>query len=458
MKKPFIICIALALGVTYFTHSAQGQPTPDAAGGNGDASYYVLRNAATDNTKFDQQNDYVRIDAVSWFVNKQGNWIKSVVASGSVSITVDGTAYSFPLGGFALAKGAKTAPIFELPLIPTTPWDGSPITFGAKLVGVRNDTTFGAILQQLANTAVSYGSSALGTASFLTAYPGLSQVSSSLTQTADSLVQKLGADQVPIFDATSGIAATLYSQELYGNQFFILFYKGHKLDQSSLNISTNDSGVQEVLENGKELQDGAWILFRVTREDDYAGPRPWTDQLNQALNQLNVQMKLFQAAPDPTTGDTIINSLQNTGQNTGKPQSLGDQFTFIGNLINQDMALTEKQRLAELTRVGLYPTLAKKAIQNNNADNFFNDVATLENPAQTANPPAFITNAIAEVVAKQANVLKQSFATNFLNVSVTPSFISSTLNLNAEKVAHLNNLQAEQEAFKVRTESAALAR
>ncbi|HEX3625144.1 MAG TPA: hypothetical protein VH280_06950 [Verrucomicrobiae bacterium] len=452
MKKPFIVCLVLVLGAGSFIHSARGQSTPAASGGNGDASYYILRNTSGDNTKFDQQNDYVRIDAVSWFVNKQGNWIKSVIASGSVSITVDGTAYSFPLGGYALAKGAKTAPIFELPLIPTTPWDGSPITFGAKLVGLRNDTTFGAILQQLANTAVSYGSAALGTASFMTAYPGLSQVSSSLTQTADSLVQKLGSDEVPIFDQTSGIAATLYSQELYGNQFFILFYKGRQLDQSRLDISTNDSGVQEVLENGKKLQDGAWILFRVTRENNYAGPRPWTDQLNQALNQLDVQMKLFQA--DPTTGDTVIKSLQNTGQNTGKPQSLGDQFTFIGNLINQDMALTEKQRLAELTRVGLYPTFAKKAIQGNNAEGFFNDVATLENPGQTASVPALTTNVLAQVVAKTAKVFKLNFATNFLNVAVTPSFISSTLNLNAAKISHLNTLQAEQEAFKTRTESA----
>lgn len=415
----------------------------NAIGGTGDVAPYILRTTAVDKVPFDKEKNYVRIDAVSWFVNKQGSCMKSVIASGTVALKVDESPYSFPLGSFTLEKGAKSSPIFEMPLIPTTPWDGSPISIFANLTAMKNNTKFGSLLQSLAVAAVNYGSMAMDSSSLLTAYPGLSQISATLTGTAEEIVQQQGIGKVPIFDNESGAGITIQSENLYGNETYILLYKGRPLVQSNLRIEVGGlTGIPEVVENGKPLRDGAWILFRIAREDYFAGARPWSGDLERAKAQLKVQMTIFKS--DPTAGKSILNALQLTSDHGGgKPQTLGDQFNFIGNLIGQDMALTPNQRLQELTIANLYPVIAEKAIQKANPDDFFKNIAILENGANGTNIPQATVTTVFRMATDQAMSLKQNWGTNFNGLVVNRDFVARTVDLQAVKA----ELRAEQEAW-----------
>ena len=392
MKRHQIVALASCIIVLVTTES--GAKPADA--GSGESHPYIIRPDGSAQP-FDSSKSYFSVTAVSWFVNKQGNWLKSELASGSVSIKCNGTTFNFPLGSFTLAKQAKTAPIFDQPLLPTTPFDGSTITIQAFLTGMKQDTVLGSLLKQLASDAMNYGNTALGTLALSSAYPGLSQLSSSANNVASSLVQQLGKKTVPIFDAGNGISLTLGPGELKGNLFYVLLYKGRTLNGHDLKMAPDNLSV---LEEGNRLSDGAWILFEVAKGDLYAGPRPWTDARRLAINELRVQMTRYWN--DQNIGADLKKALETTPQGAGK--SLGDRFVYVSNLVEADKALTYDQLLQEELSVNEYVDLARRAIQSSNPKLFFVGADGLEGKTNVS-PEALneLTKAVEKAVQAQAH-------------------------------------------------------
>lgn len=365
--------IALASFIMASALPAPGDGPVDA--GSGEPKPYIIRPDSSAEP-FDDKTTYFSITAVSWRVNAQGNWLKSKQASGSVTIICNGSTFNFPLGSYDLTKGQRTAGIFGAPLLPTTPWDGSAITLQGFLTGMKQNTLLGNILQELATDALNYGSTAAGTLALSSAYPGLSQLSRSANNISSSLVQKMAEKTVPIFDPKTGISIGLGKDDLKGDLFYVLLYKGRILKDSELTIGPDKLSV---LENLNPLSDGAWILLQVTKESLYAGARPWTEPSRHAIRELTVEMTRYQR--DPSLGAGLKKGLETTPQGAGK--SLGDQFVFVYNLIDADKALTFSQAEHEELNFIAYLDFARLALQNSNPKLFFDGVEGLEgkNPA-----------------------------------------------------------------------------
>lgn len=428
LSKPIVLFFLYAFILTQATRGDN-----ESIGGSGDAYPYIIRPNIADTSPYDSTKDYFSITAVSWFVNQQGNWLKSKQASGTVQIKANSTVFNFPLGSFALAKGAKTAPIFNYPLLPTTPFDGSPITIQASITGMKQNTVLGGILQELATEAMSYATTSLGSLSLSTAYPGLSQLSTAANDISSTLVTKMGQNAVPIFDAQSGISITLGTEDLKGDVFYVLLYKGRRLNNVDLGI---DSDNISVLEKGNRLSDGAWILFRVAKEETYAGARPWTVPSQQAIRQLKLQMTTYNDTykTDHTAGETLSKALENTSQGTGK--TLGDQFVFVINLIQSDNALSSAQSLQEAIRVNAYLDWAKAAIAQSNPRVFFDNVAAIEGATPAPATVASATKAIQNLAMKT----QQANSDKYGKITISDELASKTVNLSQVKMQKLQDL------------------
>src|SRR5438552_1887194 len=102
--------------------------------GNGDHHVYkIVPNSDPNAAKLTPGLHYLGVDAVAWFINKQNSWFANRMASGTLQITLSSglETYHCALGTFELKGGAKTAPVFDAPMLPDRNFIGGPITFNA---------------------------------------------------------------------------------------------------------------------------------------------------------------------------------------------------------------------------------------------------------------------------------------------------------------------------------------
>ncbi len=89
--------------------------TPTEAG-QGESHVYRIAAANTaDQEPLTASRDYLGIDALAWYVNKESSWFRDRTASGVLTATLAGGSeqYQAALGTFELDNGQKTAPVIR---------------------------------------------------------------------------------------------------------------------------------------------------------------------------------------------------------------------------------------------------------------------------------------------------------------------------------------------------------
>jgi hypothetical protein len=125
--------------------------------GTGEHRYYLISGKDPDGSPLAAQENYVGIDAVSWFVNKASSWFTDRIAMGTLSITLAGgeEKYDLPLGLYDLSAGAQLAPIFDQPVLPERVYRGGTVGLRAVLTGIKRDTKIARLIKSTSSAALS---------------------------------------------------------------------------------------------------------------------------------------------------------------------------------------------------------------------------------------------------------------------------------------------------------------
>jgi hypothetical protein len=68
--------------------------------------------------------DYVSVDAVTWYVNEESSFFTDRMVSGTPEFRINGNLLSTVLGSYQLKEGHKTAPLFDQPIVPCVGREG----------------------------------------------------------------------------------------------------------------------------------------------------------------------------------------------------------------------------------------------------------------------------------------------------------------------------------------------
>jgi len=118
--------------------------------------YCILPQTPTDQNSIKKNENYVGIDAAAWFINKDDSWLSKFMASGTLEIGLAGglEKYQVALGTFELRGGAKTAPVFNKPVLPDRNYRGGPVTLTASLTAIKSDTVVAGMLKSAGNASL----------------------------------------------------------------------------------------------------------------------------------------------------------------------------------------------------------------------------------------------------------------------------------------------------------------
>ncbi|MDP2159748.1 MAG: hypothetical protein Q8K02_04655, partial [Flavobacterium sp.] len=239
--------------------------------GKGNAKTYQVLKTDTDNSaSFEPKKHYLRVDAVSWYLNKESNFWKSFIASGAMQIKLPNENYEVGLGTYKLDDGMKVAPIFNRPIIHERVYLGGSLTINVTIQAIKKDTLLSKILKDLGNSTVDVVTGAIQGATFAGPTPSLLEVSKSLTSNIKEILNQ-GEKKIDFFTVEN----TFHLNKFTGTENYILLHRGAELIQDKLKIKTTDNHNVELTYNGKPLDDGAWVLLRISRIDKYSGLRPW---------------------------------------------------------------------------------------------------------------------------------------------------------------------------------------
>ena len=251
---------------------------PPFPAGRGQHKVYTIKPAnPSDTAKLTAGNHYVGVDAVAWFLNRESTWFADRMASGTLKVQLaDGReSYEIALGTFELSGGSTIAPVFDKPVIPDRNYRGGVLTFTATLTALRKDNALAALLRSASRASLGVAAGMVATATVAGPAALLAAAGADLIQGVTGLLAS-GPKREPVFDF-SGLEAALRPEQLIGPELYLLFHRGAPLDESRLEVRV--TGLSTIpLYGGAPLADGAWLLLRVRRSDEYSGVRPWQDE------------------------------------------------------------------------------------------------------------------------------------------------------------------------------------
>lgn len=336
--------------------------------------YKIVPHDASDQAKLTAGSHYVGVDAVSWFINKQGSWFSNRMASGTLDIKMAGGSENYPvaLGTFNLSGGSRIAPVVERPILRDRNYRGGPISFSAMLSAVNKDTVIRGMLKSAAEASLGIVDGMVETAA-LTGPAGILRAAS---QDIISNVRKVLTDTSlkceAIFDF-SGLEYNLRPEAMVGPQIFILFHRGANLHEPGLSVKPgvdlHEPGLSvkpqsEILmpyyENAP-LEDGAWLMLRIRRSDEYSGFRSWFTDVGKFLSKVKCLVDDVKAGL--ITKDDGLAQLKPSGLGD---KTIVDEFFRLRSIICSDGVISEREAGAQ---VGLlYTTIlaAKDAIKKLN--------------------------------------------------------------------------------------------
>ncbi len=190
----------------------------EAGKGNAD-TYHIIPENEDSSAAFELKKHYLKVDAVSWFLNKESNFFKTYIASGTLQIKLPNENYEVGLGTYKLDDGMKTAPIFNRPIIEDRVYLGGSLTVSVSTQAIKRDTLLSKILKDLSNSTVDVVTGAIQGATFAGPTASLLEVSKSLTSNIKEILNQ-GEKKIDIFS----IENTFQLSKFTGSENYILLH------------------------------------------------------------------------------------------------------------------------------------------------------------------------------------------------------------------------------------------
>jgi hypothetical protein len=335
-----------------------------AKAGEGNPHKFVITESSGGAKAFENDRHYVGLDAVIWFVNQQGGFFTDRMVAGTVEIALNGSAFPVVLGQYELKGGQQIASIFDRALISSSPYKSGRIVLKTTIQGNKSNTMAGALLKQVAAATLTAVAGAVTLETGGLGGVALSTAGGVLVKGVQQALDDNSDRKVTIFDS---FEVTIDPpSELRGSQSYLLIHRGSdNLDASKLKIVSGAQGT-DVNYDGSPFRDGAWLLIRLRRLEDYHGdPRPWSSAYD------NIQLEfvdLFnQWATQQKTVDEVKQQLRPT--TTGNP-TLADELVALSRRISADEALIIRDRKKYSAVLYSYLNAANKAAAANDPGEF----------------------------------------------------------------------------------------
>lgn len=329
--------------------------------GTGNAKTYHIQQTDSDNSaSFEPKKHYLRVDAVSWFLNKESNFWKTFIASGALQIKLPNENYEVGLGTYKLDDGMKTAPIFNRPIIDDIVYLGGSLTVSITTQGIKKDTLLSKILKDLGNSTVDVVTGAIQGATFAGPTASLLEVSKGLTNNIKEILNE-GDKKVEFFS----IENTFQLSKFIGSENYILLHRGAELAQDKLKINSTDNHSIELTYNGKFLDDGAWVLLRVSRIDKYSGVRPWYIKARNIRTEIDNFMDAFEFGA--MTKEQALNQLT---PSDADPNNTASKVMELMSIIRNDFVLSYRDSLVESSMYKNLLQAARVAVNANDVSEY----------------------------------------------------------------------------------------
>lgn len=368
--------------------------SPAFEAGDGEHHYYLLKApvASPDRAPLEARQHYLGIDAVRWYVNKKSNFFRDRMASGTVQLLLaNNETYEVGLGIYELKAGARTAPVFSRLILPNRVFRGGGITVKAFVRAIQRNTLLGELLVDMARASLSVVAGAVQGVTVAGPPVALLAAGKSLTEAVSKILQQ-GDHGLTVFDQ-SGVDVTLLPNRLLGPENYLLLHRGAELDSARLSLRENQ-GELEVLFDDDLLDDGAWVLFRIRREDKYGGPRPWEDEARNVRNELDELMDRYDLG-----GKTKEEVKAELTPNADKP-TLADRVLAVISQIRKDYALAEREAVEHSGELRAFLELAQDSV-NKPKKGFYSSQrqAWARSLAEGAGPPPLLRRILAAEAA-----------------------------------------------------------
>lgn len=331
--------------------------------GQGGAKTYSLQieNDPNNNTApFEARKHYVRIEAIGWYVNKQSNFWTDYIASGTLKIKIADELYEVGLGTYKLDAGMKTAPIFNRPLIEDRAFYGGSLTLNAYTRAIKKDTLLGGLLKDLGSSTIDIVNGAIQGASLVGPAAGLLNVSKGLSSNIKEILEK-GEKQVDLFS----VEDTYQLSQMRGNENYILLHRGSKLDPTKLKVNRVGSQNVSLAYNNGDLEDGVWVLLRLSRIDKYSGVRPWFSTARTLRADMDKFIDNFELGA--ISKEKALEQLTPSDQD---PNSIASKFMELITLIRNDYVLSYRDALRESAEFRTLLDAARTAVNKNDANEY----------------------------------------------------------------------------------------
>lgn len=343
--------------------------------GEGDHRFFVLKREGaptTDRATPEVGIHYIAVDAVRWFVNRQGNWWVDRQASGAAEVLLNNNEkYEIGLGTYELDQGARTAPVFKRPVLDNRVFLGGRLTLTVFVKAIEKHTLLGELLRNMSVASLNVVSGAIATATATGPQAALLAAGSSLTGGVKSILEK-GSRPLTIFDP-GGASLTIDLTTLTGPENYILIHRGAALQKDRFAIKADPSGSVDVHYNGAPLDDGAWILFLVRRESTYGQTRPWYENARRIRADLDQLMRRWRSGG--VTKDEVQKELTPQGST---PPTLADRIFAEMYIIQTDFVLAEKEGIREAGDLEARLMLAREAVKRDTVAYYFDELTKME--------------------------------------------------------------------------------
>lgn len=338
--------------------------------GTGEHRVYSIPDPVPGDTgRLTARSHYIGVDAVAWFINKSNSWFASRMASGTLNIKLAGglESYQVALGTFALKGGAKTAPVFEKPVLPDRNYRGGAITFAAALAAIKKDTAIAGLLKSAADASLGVAAGMVETATLAGPTKLLGAAGSDILGGVRALLEHTGEQREALFDF-SGLEFTLKPEEILGPRHYLLLHRGTYLDDKKLTVQEAGQ-LQLPFYEGSPLADGAWLLLRIRRSDEYSGVREWFEAAR--------AFRLRVSALVDDVGSGLLSkedALKDWQSSSGGDKTLLDEFVRLRGAISTDGVLTEREALYHIGQLRVRLDTARRAIAEGNRELYYGGV------------------------------------------------------------------------------------
>jgi hypothetical protein len=334
--------------------------------------YKILPAVDADAAKLERGRHYLGVDAVAWFINKQSGWFTDRMASGTLEITLAGglEKYQAALGTFELKGGAMMAPVFESPVLPDRNFVGGPITLNGSLTAIKKDTILAGMLKSAASASLGIVAGMVQTASATGPAKLLAAAGDDLVSGVKKVLSETGAKREALFDF-SGLQFSMQPDVLVGREIFILMHRGAALDEKQLTVKASGQLLLPYL-GATALGDGAWLLLRLRRSDEYTGVRDWYNPARTLRGKIESLVKDVELGV--VAKDDALSQLRPSATGSG---TIFDDFARLRTIIQNDFVLSERQAGTFVGDLSAVITAAKKAISAHDAAQFTADLSQL---------------------------------------------------------------------------------